>query len=230
MKMYFLVEGNSTEKKVYPEWLKILIPGIEQHLSYDDFRKSEQGFFLFSGQGYPSILNHISNSVSDINDAGDVNFFFVVLDCDESSVEEREKEVIEKVTSANLNESTECHVIVQKRCFETTLLGNEKVISRQPNTEKMRTYSQYYNVVLNDPEEMGNYSDKFTHSQFHEAYIRAALVEKRVKYSKSNPKEIMSKTYFDELIKRISSTEHLESFNSFVSKISQIKETYMPED
>ncbi len=46
MKMYFLVEGNSTEKKVYPEWLKILIPGIEQHLSYDDFRKSEQGFFF----------------------------------------------------------------------------------------------------------------------------------------------------------------------------------------
>jgi hypothetical protein len=35
MNIYFLVEGNSTEKQIYPKWLEYLIPNLKRVKYYD---------------------------------------------------------------------------------------------------------------------------------------------------------------------------------------------------
>lgn len=56
MKIYFLVEGVSSEKKVYPAWTQYFLPSLIHFKKYDDFYHAEQGFYVVSGGGYPSIL------------------------------------------------------------------------------------------------------------------------------------------------------------------------------
>lgn len=222
MKMYFLVEGKGTEMKVYPNWLKEILPRLEYFRDYESFKNSESGIYLFSGEGYPSILNHIENSVKDICDLADVDYFFIILDCDESTIEERKKEVDKKLSELEIPKRLEVSTLVQKRCFETILLGNKKVIPRAPNTERMQKFRNYYDVSSNDPERMGNYSSKYTHSQFHSAYVRAAFVERKMAYSKSNPRSVMDKSYLDELVKRIDETQDLINFSDFIEKLRGI--------
>jgi hypothetical protein len=36
MNLYFLVEGQSTEKKVYPAWLSHLLPELNRVNNYDE--------------------------------------------------------------------------------------------------------------------------------------------------------------------------------------------------
>ena len=54
MNLYFLVEGKRTENKVYPAWLKHLLPELQQVKNFDEVDKNN--FYLFSANGYPSII------------------------------------------------------------------------------------------------------------------------------------------------------------------------------
>jgi hypothetical protein len=68
MNVYFLVEGRKTEKKVYPQWLSVLVPELTK---VDDANSvSENNYYLFNGEGFPSILHHLKNAVEDINTIG----------------------------------------------------------------------------------------------------------------------------------------------------------------
>ncbi|MDV2999865.1 MAG: hypothetical protein N5P05_001471 [Chroococcopsis gigantea SAG 12.99] len=51
MNIYFLVEGNSTERKIYPKWLEYLIPEL-MRVDYHD-QVDNNNYYLISGEGYP---------------------------------------------------------------------------------------------------------------------------------------------------------------------------------
>ncbi|WP_026016839.1 hypothetical protein [Catenovulum agarivorans] len=222
MKLYFLVEGVSSEMQVYPEWIKFFIPSLNYFDSFEDFKSCSSGFFLISGEGYPSILNHLENSSKDIVDIGDVNHFFIILDCDESTVEHREREVKEGIEALNLELNAEITVIIQKRCFETFLLGNNQAIPRQPNDYPLIDYFRYFNVITDDPEEMGAFSTEYTHSQFHAKYAIQALREKRIRYSKSRCDSVATSEYVEKIEQRVNDTEHLKSFTKLANKLKEI--------
>ena len=59
---------------------------------------------------------------------------------------------------------------------------------------------------------MGNYLSDLTHSQFHTKYLKKALEDKFVRYSKSNPSGVATQDYLDQVLARIDSTIHLSSF------------------
>ena len=86
MKLYFLVEGEQAEMQIYPVWLSTLAPGLIHHDDLDDFESAQSGYYMVSGFGYPSLLNHIQSSISDIAQYGGADYFCVILDAEEESI------------------------------------------------------------------------------------------------------------------------------------------------
>jgi len=183
MNLYFLVEGRRTEKKVYPQWLAVLAPQLIQIKNARDV--DSNNFFLFSGEGYPSILNHLRNAVTDVNAIGKYDFLVVCLDAEETSIKER-KECINLYLSENhINlKKAQLIIIVQNPCFETWFLGNRKIFKRHPESNLLKEYIDFYNIQTEDPELMPSKEDFTTKAQFHHDYLQEIFQERGITYSK----------------------------------------------
>ncbi|PWQ96234.1 hypothetical protein [Leucothrix arctica] len=226
MKSYFLFEGSSSEPQVYPYWLSVLLPNIDQYTSdtYENFKNCDSGFFFISGEGYPQVLQRIENSVKDIQDIGDIDYFFVVIDCDESNTTTRENEILSTISDYLLPDRTRVIPIVQNRCFESMLLGNQRIIPRQSTQPPLSHYINYYDTSSHDPELMGNFNDSFTHAQFHAVYLKKATVAKRIRYAKNNCVGVMNEPYLNSLILRFKEHGHIDSFGRFISAVNSMRE------
>ncbi|MGR6834089.1 hypothetical protein [Aliivibrio wodanis] len=222
MKIYFLVEGISSEMQVYPEWIKHFIPTLTTFISFKEFKESDSGCYFFSGEGYPSILNHIKNAVDDIKSDGSVDYFFIILDSDEETIEYRRQLILNEIDKLDIPERLNVIPVVQSRCFETILLGNKLAMPRFPKKEPLISYYQYFNVVNDNPEQMGNYDDDFTHSQFHSAYAMKALRERRINYSKSNCSGVASPEYFANVCNRVENTGDLSCILPLINTLEEI--------
>lgn len=217
MNIYFLVEGRRTEKKVYPKWLRHLIPELSE--IRNPFAVNRNNFYIFNGNGFPSILNnHLRNSVEDVNNIGNFDYLVMCIDADELEVQERTKEVMDFFIEEdiNLNSNTQFVLIVQNRCIETWCLGNRRVYKRNPSEETAREYVNFYDVSVDDPELMGKLDSFQTKAQFHASYLKEMLFERNIRYSKNHPNGIVEKTYLNEMIKRFQETRHITSFKSFL--------------
>lgn len=224
MNLYFLVEGRRTEKKVYPKWLSILLPELQEVRFPHEVNKNN--YYIFSGNGYPSILdNHLVNSIEEVNSIRNFNYLIMCIDSDEVEVEERQQEVNDFISAHNLSliGTTKFVLIIQNRCIETWCLGNKRIFKRNPHSETLREYIGYYNTKENDPELMGNIGHFETHAQFHEDYLRETLRERSIRYTKKNPQGVIDKHYLNELIKRAYSTNHIKSFKTFIDFCFDIK-------
>ena len=136
MNLYFLVEGNNSERKVYPAWLSYLLPELQQVYNYDDV--NEKNYYLISGEGYPSIYNYITSSIAEINSNGKYNYFVLCLDAEENTVSERHAEIQDFLRNQNLElKKTELILIIQNRCLESWLLGNRKIYSKNPQDQPL---------------------------------------------------------------------------------------------
>ena len=200
MRVYFLVEGKSTEAKVYPAWLSYLVPELSR-IDYPDI-ESENSYFLIDGAGYPSIIyTHLPNAIKDVNEYGNYNHLVICLDADENTVNERISEIEDFLSNANLQTSAGLNIIVQNRCFETWLLGNRTFIRANPNGAKFLEYKQFYDVRQNNPELMPNHPNFNTTSQFHYQYLREAFKERgrNLSYSKHNPSRVLTQNYLNQL-------------------------------
>lgn len=224
MKIYFLVEGRRTEPRIYPYWLSYMIPELAKLQRFDE--DCLNGYFIFSGFGYPHLLDEIlPNSIEDINNIGDYDYFVLVIDAEEFSIEERIEEVnlFIELKGVSLGK-TKIVVIIQNRCIETWLLGNRRIISSQPKDETLREYLDFYNVKELDPELLERNPDFETHAQFHESYLKQVFSEKGLSYSKKHPRHARDKAYLNQLIKRIEDKpDHLSSFRNFIDFCMQIK-------
>lgn len=219
MNLYFLVEGRSAERKLYPMWLHHLLPTLSQIPV--PAVASRNNYFLISGGGYPHLLDRqLSASYADVNDSGAYDYLVVCLDVDEVSRKERKDEVISAIAKQKLYLLGTCElvVILQNRCLETWLLANRSVYPRQkPDSEELQEYINYYNVFRDDPEKMGHYAGFSTHAQFHEAYLKIMLREKNIRYTKQNPKDAGEKHYLEAMIDRTEKEpRHLQTFQGFL--------------
>lgn len=219
MNLYFLVEGQ-TEKKVYPQWLQHLLPNFSR-VSFADMAK-ENNYYLISGGGYPCILNnHLRNSIEEVNDCHLYDKLILVIDADELTVYDKIREVEQFIATEKiiLNTSCQLHIIAQKYCMETWFLGNQKVHTRNPSIHSdFYHHARFYDVSQYDPELMGKPSAfNASTSQYHAAYCKKMLAEKKLSYDKAEPIEIGESHYVEQLKKRVSKTSHLPSLNNFFS-------------
>jgi hypothetical protein len=225
MNVYILVEGEETELQLYPKWLSYLLPELQRVNIFNTVTKNN--FYIFSGQGIPSIYNHTINAIKDINALKDkYDYLIVALDADELSPERRTEKVLEKINEANiqLNPNCKLEIIIHNKCVETWFLGNRKVYKRNPQNEAFLAYSKHYDVEENDPELMEKLPEFATTAQFHEAYLRKMLEEQNIRYRKSRPNEVLKEYYLTELINRVADAPtHLQSFSKFLSLLETIK-------
>lgn len=222
MNVYIIVEGNETELSVYPAWLSILAPQMQriENASLVD----ENNYYLFSGNGIPSIFNHTANAIADINtinsssSKGKYDFLIVCLDTEEETREYIEKKIQEKIDESKikLNSRTQLLIFDQKVCMETWFLGNRKVFKSNPQGNKFLEYLHYYNVKIDNPENMGSIDEEnFTRAQFHLRYLKRMLEERHIIYNKNDTSAVCSKEYLEELIKRYNETGHISTFGSW---------------
>jgi hypothetical protein len=226
MNIYFLVEGKRTEMKVYPKWLSYLIPELQRSMNFDAVTKNN--YFIFSGNGFPSLLdNHLRNCIIDINNAGNYDYFVICLDADEQNIEACKQEILDFMAEKKivLNANTKFEIIVQNKCLETWFLANPKIFKKNPNSDFLKECIEFYNVKKDDPELMGKLSDfEGSTSIFHFEYFKELLLEKaKVHYSKNNPKEVVEEYFLRELMLRSQKTNHITSFQHFIQFCEQIR-------
>lgn len=228
MNLYFLVEGRSTEKKVYPKFIDHFIGTTLERVNQFD-QVEENNYFLISGNGYPRILSDVlKNSIQDINSIAKYNYLVICIDADNNKFEERQEEVDKylakfKAENIELNDSCEIVLIVQNRCIETWFLGNEKIYKTNPQSSHLKTYQDHFNVKDYDPELMPVHNDFETYANFHFIYLREMLLERNVRYSKNYPRDVAEPHYLDELVKRCNNKRHLKSFKKFYDFCIMVK-------
>ncbi|MEB3884515.1 hypothetical protein [Lyngbya sp. CCY1209] len=224
MNIYFLVEGRSTEKKIYPKWLEYLIPELER-VDYHD-QAIKNNYYIISGRGYPNILyDGLDNAINKINETNNYDYLVICVDVDEDTVDERVIYIQNFIKDRNINlGGTEIIIIAQNRCIETWLLGNRKIFdSRQPQEYPLSDYVSYYDVSQNDPELMGQYNMK-NHADFHFEYLREIFIAKNIIYTKKRPGEAQKQYYLDELKRRVTNNpDHLKSFQTFLEFCKKMK-------
>jgi len=225
MNIYFLVEGNRTEKKVYPKWLSVLVPELVRVNTFDAVVKNN--YYIFSGNGFPNLLhNHLPNCVEDINKNGNYDYFVMCLDADNEDVENFRMQILDFMKRENiaLNSRTKFEIILQNRCFETWFLGNPKIFKQNPSSDFLRQCINFYNVKKQDPELMEKLpSFEGSTSIFHASYLQELLAERNIFYSKNNPQEVTEAYFLQELIKRNEKTRHISSFRYFLDFCQEVK-------
>ncbi|EHK0032266.1 hypothetical protein KB973_001202 [Vibrio parahaemolyticus] len=229
MKVYILVEGECTELQLYPEWIQHLCPNLPHHKTVDEYGQAKNGFYIVSGFGYPSMLNHIENSIKDITQYGG-DYFITILDAEEDSVEEKKRVINDCISQFTVPTRVNTHVIVQNRCVETILLGNPSKIPRVNLTNPFDEYFNYYNVIQNDPELMGCYTEGDNHAKFHLKYLKQAFKIKKIRYSKSNCRDVLPKTFLDGITARVAVKGDMHSFGEFITLFSEISEKIVVQD
>jgi len=217
MNAYILVEGKRCERKLYPAWLSAIAPHLQQ--VKDPNKIASNNYFLFSGEGYPSILDvHLGNAIRDIEKVGRFNFLIVALDSDEDSAAAREEAVIaaaENATPALTTATLE--VVIQHRCIETWLLANRRIFVRNPENYELRNYIEHYDARQLNPEDMPKPPEFNTHAQFHYAYLRAIFEERKISYTKTRPGEAATAAYLEQIMSRAKDCpDHIKSFSRFL--------------
>jgi hypothetical protein len=224
MNIYFLVEGNRTEKKIYPEWIKHLIPSLIRVQYHDQVENNN--YYLISGNGYPSILyDGLDNAIDKITETKKYDYLVICIDSDEEAINERENYVNSFLQEKNVDLG-KTKVIVQNRCIETWLLGNGKIFdSRQPLNHPLSSYVNYYDVSQNDPELMGNFNMR-NHADFHHEYLKKIFESKGITYTKKSPGDAKEKYYLEQLKKRIEDKPaHLQSFQFFLTFCAKVNDS-----
>ncbi len=224
MNIFILVEGK-TERKIYPKWLAHLVP----HLSKVDRPAlvNQDNYCIVSGNGYPSILTFLENSIEEINRVGTFDFFIVVADADDKSVEEREFEIHDYMlkNDIKLNKSTHLIVILQRCCIETWFLGNRKTFKKNPQDFELNNWIKHFNVSIYDPETMlipANYNGSI--GNFHKMYLKRMLAERRITYSETQPNAVIEANYLTEVIGRFEQTGHISTFGNFLNFCNKLNQ------
>lgn len=220
MNLYFLVEGKRTEKKVYPAWLNHLVPKlhrVDNPREVDDF-----SYYIFSGEGYPSLLDvHLANAVKDFNAIGKFDRLVVCLDVDDATPEVRVREVQGRLSQLGFP-LNQLRVIPQECCIETWFLGNRKAVSGTPNSSTLHGYLQFFNVRQEDPERMGTHEGFNARSVFHSRYFHLVAQDKKFRYTKHRPQHVVDEVFLKELISRRQTTGHLRTLQTFLDLCVEI--------
>jgi len=221
MNLYFLVEGKRTEKKVYPAWLGHLTPFLSEVKRFGEV--DSNNYFIFSGEGYPSLLDiHLPNAIKDFKATEKYDVLVVALDVDESTPENRTNEVVCKAIESGLPKE-QLRIIPQNCCIESWFLGNPRVISAGTQSQRLAEFLNHYNVRSDDPELMPVMSGFNTKSQFHYEYFKEVAKNKNFNYSKYKPGHVVDATYIKELKQRVAKSDQMDTLGGFFSLCEEIE-------
>lgn len=221
MSLYFVVEGKRTEPKLFRKWLPLLLPGVREVERMED---SEEGtFFMVSGQGYPAYKKLVEQAVRDCVQSRNGFKLVVCVDAEELASADRAAEICEVISEAQRGAPREVPhtVVVADCCIESWLLGNAKLVRRNPVNVELLEYKRHYDVVRGDPELMPQRSGDRNRADTHIRYLKAAFRERGLSYAKNHPGEAGESHYFRELVARatelqVDGTRHLRSFAGFL--------------
>lgn len=224
MNIYFLVEGNSTERKIYPKWLEYLLPELIRVKYHNEVQNNN--YYLISGEGYPAILHDgLDNAIDKIKETNNYDYLVLCVDSDEETVQERFNYIQDFIQNKNIDlGNTKIEIIIQNRCIETWLLGNRRIFdSRQPLDYPLSDYVDYYDVSKDDPEKMGDYNMR-NHADFHCEYLKEIFRARKISYTKKSPGDAREKYYLEQLQKRVQdNSTHLKTFQNFLDFCEMIK-------
>ncbi len=218
MNFYLVLEGYQTEKQVYRSWMAHSFPNHNEVFRVEGLQNDN--FFIVIGNGYPSYLRRIEAAISDLGKHPTIDHLLVCIDAEEMSFSQKEKE-IETIIGEQL-ESDRYSVIVHDCCIETWFLGNTKVMKRNPTDSELIDFKQFYDVRTLDPEKIPPHREYNTRSQLQYKYLKSMLRERGIRYSKKLPGTVKDPPYFEALINRNRSTQHLSSFGDFIRKFRNL--------
>lgn len=237
MNYYFLVEDEKSSMKVLPYWLTFMGFPARRVEKLSDI--TQNCYIMRSGMGCYNLVDHvIPNTIAEISQNGKIDCLVIVIDSESYPVSSRFKHVQDKCKKEQEKYPINCEIkiFVVNCCFETWLLGN---ISYFPKSEPSKTstfypYYKFFNVSLTDPEDMQvdennpKYPDYHfrSRSDYHFRYFHDMCLYNKVRYSKSKPDIAKEQEFFDEIIKRIKCTNHLNSFRRFYEFIKETSEVY----
>jgi hypothetical protein len=219
--LYFLVEGRSTERKVYRAWVATAFPGLREVRSRDDM--TDGTFQIVSTDGYPDILMRIDEVVGELVDNPAIDHLFVCLDADDVDVTTRREEITARLDDAvattrlrDVNPTARLHPIVQDCCIETWFLGHRKMMKASPEDPELRRYWQSFDVRTTDPERLPNHGAP-TRAAHHLRYLVAMFRERPpASYGKTHPGPVLDGAYLRELASRVAATGHLQSLRALL--------------
>jgi hypothetical protein len=212
--LYFLVEGNKTEKIVYRSWIAHVFPNLRQVHTLEQI--DTDCFLIVAGKGYPAAKQRILNALADIQLHGRIEHFFICVDAEEENAQDRFTEIV-KVISQAPSSPAACHIVIHNCCIESWFLGNQKIWKRNPTSIRLWEFQQFYDVKRLDPELMGCPTEYLIKAQFHYAYLQELLSERNIKYTKAFPRHVADKTYLAQLVDRHQKTGHLQSFGNLLT-------------
>lgn len=217
MNLYVLVEGKQTERRLYPSWLSFIVPSLVKVDSLSQLQGSH--YYLISGEGYPRMIDiTLVNALRDISENKEITNFWVIMDSEGFSPQERVDLVKTEILKSGIDIShCKVEVIIQNPCIETWGLGNKLIISKNRLHGDIVDYYAHYNVNDYDPEMM-KHPDEYTGSiaKYHESYLKSMLSLRNATYTKKNPAALMDESYLNQLITRSNDgSNHLSSFLRF---------------
>lgn len=231
MNIFFLVEGEHTETKVYPKWLTYLLPMFKRVYSAPNATKNN--YYLISGKGYERLLGTVlDKTIEELIQTNNFDYLVICVDADNRTVEETKNiiQTIIKEIPLQLPSRTELKIIVQNKCIETWFLGNRQIWKRNPQSKQLRDYIEFYNIYELNPEDMERINDSHTVSDFHYRYLKEILQERGISYTKKSPNHVIEKHYLDELINRQEETNHLQSFKTFIDFCQTVQQQMQTTD
>ena len=202
MNFYFLLEDEKSFLKVLPKWLEYIDFGYKRVADIQEIQ--ENNYILQSGQGVTQLVTKALFDTIDtiILNPGKIDKLVVILDAEEMEVDKRKQEVIDKINNHYNNRKMEFDIIILvcNRCFETWLLGCKGLYPKETVERDSFFYPYYnhYNIEECNPEAMlaPEMVDETT-AKYHFHYLHELLRYKKIRYSKSNPKNIATSEYFN---------------------------------
>lgn len=221
MNFYMLVEGSKTEMRIYPEWFKVLLPEYTRVATMDKIK--ENTYVLESGFGIPNIYNHIDRAAKTLCLSNEVDYFIICIDLEEE-LESYINQRIDDILNAYQGQlQAKKILILQKQCIETWFLGNAAIYPKEISSY-FQEYDNFYNVAINDPEEMLKPENfKGSIGNYHLRYLAALFRCNKMNYGKSSTKMVEKAEYLQELIKRTTHSKHLSRFNELLETCKLLK-------
>lgn len=228
MNFYFLLEDEKSFLRVLPRWLEYMNFGCRRVADIQEVR--ENNYILQSGQGVTQLITKVLFDTIDtiLSNPGKIDKLVIILDAEELEVEER-KRIVEKHLNSRYQSKAftfDICILVCNRCFETWLLGSRELYPIGEVEKESFFYKYYnsYNIEKQDPEQMAVPKEcNETTAKYHFHYLHELLRYKKIRYSKNKPGNIATDTYFNGIVDRIDTTDHLKTFRSFYDFILSVK-------
>lgn len=223
MNYYFLLEDEKSFMKILPKWL--------EYLNFKCTRVADikgvvnNNYILQSGKGVTRLITKVLFDTIEtiMNNPGKIDKLVILIDTEDKNEEFRKQQILRKIQETYDIEKFDFEILVFvcNHCFESWLLGSEGLYPHEVEKESdFYPYYNHYNIEESDPEKMPvpiNCDETIAKYHFH--YLSELFRYRKMRYSKSRPSTVATKSYFRSMCDRIDHSDHIQSFSKFVNFI-----------